>query len=710
MAKVGLDRQLLELFTGEVKERSSELEHHLLALEKAPGTPERRTLLERLLRLSHSLKGAAGLVEVRPIEAICHRMEDLFTFLLRAGRPPAKEDFDALFAAADAVVEAGRALERAENPSSDQVDAVLRQLGERLETGADTRGEDRSGPKPIPEVPVLSLRASDADGSLRLSGDRLDLLLYRSGELLTAGSRLRLRAEQASFLRERFRRRGAGGMGAQGQGTSVEAELHALASDLAEDARQIGGLVRALDHEIRYSRMQRFSEACQGLHRLVRDVGAASGKSAELHISGGEVEIDRSIIAGLQDSLRHLVRNAMGHGIEPPDVRRAAGKPETGRIVLSATLFGDRLQVHVEDDGRGFDLAALGKAAGEEGLAAAPDEGERLRQAFAPGVSTSAELTNLSGRGIGLDIVRRAVEGMRGSVELSHTPGKGAQFTLSLPLTLATVQALGIVAGGQVFAIDTTSVRRVSRIPIADLPASGQPNRLQTAHGSAHILDLASWFGLPGRRAAEPAQTVPAVFVGAAGDETAVLVEEILGQQELLTRALGPRLENVRCYSGGDILPDGRIALLLNVAVLVEAAVADEAYDAAAYAVASEGPRRRVLVVDDSPSVRALEKLILETAGYEVTVAADGSEAWERLRTEGADIVVADVDMPAMDGFALTKAIRRSYEFAGLPVILITGRDNAEDKTRGLDAGATAYFAKSGFDQQLFLEAVREVI
>ncbi|WP_163266815.1 hybrid sensor histidine kinase/response regulator [Chelativorans alearense] len=718
MAKDQIDRQLLELFTREMQERARELEHLLLSLEGTQETRVRRSIMERLLRIAHSLKGAAGLVEVRPVELICHKMEDVLTLLVGGKYGVQKEDLDALLAAVDAIGDAARRLDEDTRVDALSIEPALRKIDARLKTGPrggegevagsqaseDEAETSQTGPAYAPRI-----RSTDLDGSTRISGERLDTLLYRSGELVAAKSRLASKAAEVASLRERLRHLRFSRQSRVDTSESLEGDLRELASGLAEDAWLIGSLVDTLDHEIRRSRMQRLSEACQGLPRLVRDLGAASGKMAELHITGGEIEIDRSLAAGLQDCLRHLIRNAMGHGIETPEARSAAGKPEKGRITISAALYGDRFQVHVEDDGRGFDVASVMAAARKLGLPEPADERHRLRQALEPGVSTSAKLTKLSGRGVGLDIVRDTIEALRGSVEVMNAPSGGAAFTLTLPLTLATVRALEVIAGGQVFAFDTASIRRVGRVRTGNLPAAGQRSTLNAENGEVRILDLASWLQLPAMGEPEVPEHCPVVFVGPAGGETAIIVDRILGEEELLVRPLGPRLTNLRHYSGATVLADGRIALLLSASGLIEAAASEERFGTNAY-VSHPPPVRKILVVDDSPSVRMLQKLILEAAGYTVILAADGSEAWKYLQEQGADVVVADVDMPGMDGLALTGVIRGSRKFAGLPVVLVTGRDTAEEKARGLQVGADAYIAKSGFDQQHFLETVRQMI
>ncbi|MFC6487265.1 hybrid sensor histidine kinase/response regulator [Nitratireductor sp. GCM10026969] len=720
MAKGQIDRQLLELFTREMQERARELEHLLLSLEGLQEAQARRSVTERLLRIAHSLKGAAGLVEVRPVELICHKMEDMLTLHMGSERAVQKEDLDALLAAVDAISETAMRLDGGAGIDAAPIESALRKVDARLkERPRGDVGEDKAEQRPTDEDedkagqagPAYAprIRSTDLDGSMRISGERLDTLLYRSGELVAAKSRLAAKAAEVASLREQLRHLRSSRQARMDTPVSLESDLRELASGLAEDARLIGSLVDALDHEIRRARMQRLSEACQGLPRLVRDLGAASGKMAELHLVGGEIEIDRSLAAGLQDCLRHLVRNAMGHGIETPKARRAAGKPEKGRISISAALFGDRFQVHVEDDGRGFDVTSVMAAARKLGFPEPADERQRLRQALEPGVSTSAELTKLSGRGVGLDIVRDTVEALRGSVEVSNASSGGAAFTLTLPLTLATVRALEVSVGGQIFAFDTASIRRVGRVRTSELPAAGQRGLLAAESGEVRILDLATWLQLPGTKATEVPDHCQVVFVGPSGGETAIIVDRILGEEELLVRPLGPRLANLRHYNGATILADGRIALLLNPSGLLEAVASEERFGTDAY-VSHPPPVRKILVVDDSPSVRMLEKLILEAAGYTVILAADGSEAWKYLQEQGADVVVADVDMPGMDGLALTGVIRRSPKFAKLPVVLVTGRDTAEEKAQGLQVGADAYIAKSGFDQQSFLETVRQMI
>ncbi|HXV29644.1 MAG TPA: response regulator, partial [Sinorhizobium sp.] len=688
-----LDRQLLEMFTQEVRERANDIERMLIGIEETGDASEKRALQERLLRTVHSLKGAAGLVQVRGVETICHWMEEVLARATKDVRLLDPAQIDLLLKAADAIAEAARQLERGEAPAPAQVESIVSDLETAIADDAEEK--DRSvAPPASPNMPHVPVRSTDMDGSMRVSADRLDALLHRSGELLSWNVAMRQHAERASLLREKARRLGAQGASSDGEAASIESGLRSLAASLRRDARLMHGAVTALGQEVRQARTQPFAEACQGLARIVRDMAAATGKSAWLDVRGGEIEIDRSILAGLRDSLRHLVRNAVAHGIEPPAERRSQGKPEKGLVVVAASVSGDRVQVVVQDDGRGLDPALLRKLADQTG--AADGGGQLIQGIFEPGVSTAPAITSLSGRGIGLDIVRRAVEAMRGTATVAQRPEGGTAFTLTLPLTLATVQALEVMSAGQVFTIDTASVERVIRLAVRDIVYEDERHVATTKDGPLPVIDLAGWLGLrpPGETPEQDA--MPAVVIGAGGRQAAVLVDEVAGEQELLARSLGARLINVRRYCGGMVLPDGRIALLLNTAVLIEAALEKAATPDPFSGHAIKTGRRKVLVVDDSKYIRALVRLILEGAGYEVAMVANGSEALEHLSDHGADIVVADVDMPDMDGFELTEAIRGSERLSGLPIVLVTGRETAEDRLRGLRLGASAYVTKSG--------------
>jgi two-component system chemotaxis sensor kinase CheA len=494
------------------------------------------------------------------------------------------------------------------------------------------------------------------------------------------------------------------------QFAQIEKSLERLESALIEDVRALKESSTALDEEVRRVRMLPFADACEGLDRMVRDLAQAGGKEIELVLEGGNVELDRSVLQGLRDPLRHLVRNAVDHGGETPQERRAVGKPPCTRLTVAAVLRGAQVEVMVRDDGRGLDLDALRRQLRKRGLPEPLDERELARMVFLPGLSTSRLITDISGRGVGLDVVKTRVEALHGTIDLSFSRGQGTCFTLAVPLTLTTLRALLLKAGGQTFAFVDTNVQRLVRISPADLRFVEGREMLAVGGPPIPVASLADTLGLRSTSTREDGKA-PAVLIAAGERRMAFVVDELLTEQEVVVKGLGSRLRNLRHVSGATLLPSGGIALVLNAANLMRTALA-RTPTAGAVPLTSAAPVRkhRLLVVDDSVTTRTLEQSILEAAGYEVTVAADGTAAWQLLQERTFDLVVSDVDMPRMDGFALTEAIRGSRLMAELPIILVTARATEDDRGRGLTAGANAYLVKSSFDQTKLLETIAQLL
>jgi two-component system chemotaxis sensor kinase CheA len=578
---------------------------------------------------------------------------------------------------------------------------------------------------------------------VRIAAEKLDALLGRNGELLVARRRLPPRTEELAALGEsvsRWRgewqavekplaalaeqdgaaaadqallRRASLVLKGQGQRLRrLEKDLERLTAALVGDSRLIDQVADALDDEVRRARMLPFAEACQGLARMVEDLAVASGKAVDLVLGGGDVELDRSVLEGLKDPLRHLLRNAVDHGAEPPAQRSAAGKPARARVTVDAVLRGAQVEVVVADDGRGLDLDALRQQARKKGLPEPADDHEAARLVFHPGLSTSRLITDVSGRGIGLDVVKSQVEALHGTVDVTFTPGQGTRFTLAVPLTLTTLRAVLVGAGGQTFAFVGTSVEKLVRIDPAQV-RSVQGREVLSLGGAP--LPVVSLLDVLGRGAAEtgPARgKMPAVVLTTGHRHMIVVVDELLAEQEIVVKGLGARIRRVPHVAAATILPSGRIALVLNAANLMRTALARSpaAGLAPRNGVAEGEARKRILIAEDSLTTRTLEKTILEAAGYEVEAVGDGEAAWNHLQQHGADLLVSDVEMPGLDGFTLTQAVRGSKRFHDLPVVLVTGHDRDEDRAHGLEAGANAYLVKSAFDQRNLLETIAQLL
>jgi two-component system chemotaxis sensor kinase CheA len=473
------------------------------------------------------------------------------------------------------------------------------------------------------------------------------------------------------------------------------------------DRMQLDRASGLLEDEVRRARMLPFAEACQGLDRTARDVARAVGKPVDLVVEGGDVEIDRSVLEALKDPLRHLVHNAVDHGIESPEGRREAGKPPRARVTVSAALRGAQVEVVVADDGGGLDLDQLRDQARQRGLDEPSDDGDLERLIFLPGFSTAGRITSISGRGVGLDVVKDRLEQLHGTIDLESRPGRGLRFTMAVPLTLTTLRALLTSAGGQVFAFATTNVQKLVRVGPGDFRTVEGCRVLATGGPLLPVVSLAQALGLATR---EPSGKSPGVIVAAGERRMAFLVDELISEQEITVKTLGARVRHARFFSGATIQPSGRIALVLNAASLVRAALGLAPGPSPARSRGPSMTRKRLLVVDDSVTTRSLEKGLLEAAGYEVATAVDGEAGWRTLQEWAPDLLISDVEMPRMDGFALTRAVRASARFAHLPVILFTSRGSEADRARGVEVGADAYIIKGSTDRRNLLDAVVQLL
>jgi two-component system chemotaxis sensor kinase CheA len=744
MDKERLAQRLMATFVVELEGHVKAFEQGLLALERGPAPPERVEIFAGLLRTAHTLKGAARSVKVDLLEAASHRLEEIFSAARNGRMPINRAFFDHVLPIVDAFGEAGRKLASGQKV----LDGPLLELT-RPDVPARAGAEEQVATLPASPraAPVIQARSTPGGRgeTARVAGQKLDAMLRQSGELLVVRHRAETRAEEASDLQDilsEWRREWRGleqrvtlllkestAIAPNGNSDPVAAlrrrnmtELSVnrcrdglwrldrgfqkFVAGLGSDTRAIEQTAGPLDAAIRRTRMFPLAEACEGLERAVRDLCSGSDKAVDLVIEGGDIELDRTVLESIRDPLLHLVRNAVDHGIEPKPARRLRGKPEVGRLIIAAALRGTRVEIKVRDDGKGLDLAAITAQLQKSGQPVPDDRGELMRSIFLPGLSTAAVVTEVSGRGVGLDVVKTQLAAIRGTVEVDFTPRGGTVFTLDVPLTLTSVRAVLVGVGDETYAIDTASIARVIRIGPEDIRSVGERDVVFVADRPIPVVSLAELLGQPARASGEKAS---ALVLQAGEQQAAILVDLLYGEREIVVRALGPRLRRIPNVGGGTILSDGRIALILTAAELLGRAQATISRGRAAAAPA-EIARRRLLVVDDSATIRALEKSILEAAGYDVAVAADGQEAWQLLLETGADLVVSDVEMPRMDGFSLTETIRASRQFRDLPVVLVTAKESEADKARGLAVGANAYRLKSAFDQTDLLATIERIL
>ncbi|HET6803979.1 MAG TPA: response regulator [Frateuria sp.] len=741
----------------------------LLALEKGASLAERGTQLEVVFRHTHSLKGAARAASFPRIEAICQAVEEIFATCKRRGRVLSAPHFDVLHRAFDLVggyVDAGGRMEQGASPDAGA--AVLGELqaitrgdpGVELESATATPQPSSANAGQLPpageaaatpeiEVGVPGPRPAITE-TVRVQTPRLDRVLLAAEELLTVKQAQGELADELQQLEARFGLWSKRWLAAQpalrqlrnlataedataspaavpaagtveflewsyGYVRSLESAVRALARSAARGAHLASRQIDELLEDSKSLLMLPFSALTETLPKLVRDLARDQGKKVDLEVSGENVQLDKRMIELLRDPLIHLVRNALDHGIETPARRKAAGKPERASLSIRARLLhGNLVGIEVADDGAGLDPQRLRQAAVKSGVlgedsAGQLDEGQVLELAFRSDVSTSPIITEISGRGLGLAIVREQVEKLGGRIEVENRAPQGACFSIVLPQSMTTLRGLFVEAGGHTFVIPSAHVERVTRVPPAGLKTVG---RHETVTIDGHVLPVARLHQLLEIPAsAPPGALLPAVLVGSGQQRLALLVEEVLHDEEVLVKRLQRPLVRIRNVAGATVQASGKPVPILNVADLIKSARGAGRQEASVPAGGGEEQplALRVLLAEDSITSRLLLKGILESASCEVKAVADGVEAFTALRSEAFDLLVSDIEMPRMNGFDLTARVRADRKLADLPVVLVTALSRREDRERGIDVGANAYITKGSFDQRHLLEAVRRL-
>jgi two-component system chemotaxis sensor kinase CheA len=492
-----------------------------------------------------------------------------------------------------------------------------------------------------------------------------------------------------------------------------------LAGQSEIDMRSLGPLVEELLEDVKTVVMLPFSSLSQAFPKMMRDLGRAEGKALDLSVNGGDIEVDRHVLETMKDPIIHILRNCVGHGIEPPDVRAKRGKPVRGSVTIDvARVEGNKIGIIIADDGGGIDAHTLREVVAKNSLRsaeqlAALNDTQLLSLVFESGISTNPIVTDVSGRGIGLAIVQEKVEQLGGSATVRSALGVGTTFEMIVPATVASSRGVIVRIADRLFVLPTVHVERVARIDPVDIQTIESVETVSFDGETVSFTFLNDSLDLPRHSRDEDSGLLPVVVLMAGGDRIAFAVDWILGEQEVLVKALGPQLESVRHVSGATVLESERIALILSPPDLIRAAVhgsAPHALTAAAVVAEKEQRKRRILVVEDSITSRTLLKNILETAGYHVRTAVDGMEAFTALMEEDFDLVITDIEMPRMNGFELCAKIRADKKHADLPVMLVTSLESREDRSRGVDAGANAYITKGSFDQTTLLETARRLI
>ncbi len=764
------DASLLELFSLEAEAQTQVLSTGLLALERNPTQADQ---LEACMRAAHSLKGAARIVGVDAGVSVAHVMEDCLVSAQEGRLYLQPEHIDALLQGTDLLMRiatpGGAELVAADIP-------LYVALMERLLTPGAAMPVAQMPEPPVPELPIAQPQAPvQAHGAflgepeaeaepvllaasepaheparpgkrmteggervLRVTAERLNSLLDLSSKSLVETQRLK---PYLATL-QRLRRIQSNSLTAL-ENLNLHLKEHALSLEaqealadarrlLAESQQLLAEKTAELDEfgwqasqraQVLYDtalacRMRPFADVLTGQVRMVRDLGRSLGKQVRLEIEGEKTQVDRDVLEKLEAPLTHLLRNAVDHGIELPEQRLLAGKPAEGVIRLRASHQAGLLVLELSDDGNGVDLERLRQSIVERQLspaqtAAQLSEEELLTFLFLPGFSLRDKVTEVSGRGVGLDAVQHMVRQLRGAVVLEQDTGQGSRFHLEVPLTLSVVRSLVVEVGDEAYAFPLAHIERMCDLePEAIVQVEG---RQHFWHEGRHVGLVAASQLLQRPATQESAPTLKVVVIRERDAVYGIAVERFIGERTLVVLPLDDRLGKIQDISAGALLDDGRVALIVDVEDMLRSV--DKLLNtgrleriARNHQQHAQAARKRILVVDDSLTVRELQRKLLINRGYDVAVAVDGMDGWNALRSESFDLLITDIDMPRMDGIELVTLLRRDNRLQSLPVMVVSYKDREEDRRRGLDAGADYYLAKASFHDDALLDAVVELI
>lgn len=758
-------KELLNDFKIEATEHLQTIMNGLLDMEKDLQNPEVQTIIESIFRATHSMKGAARAVNLMQFEGLCMSLEGVFHDFKNHKLKPAPEMFELFFQVADTLSLMVKELDAAHKTISEnninQLSSKLKLLPkktsgppgktstESVKMKTDTepaakRKEQTDQPKEIettvemPE-PAQSENTAAEKETIRVSTAKLYDNLHMAEELIAFKRGLSYHSEQLQQLSaqlNRWRRKHEERIALADKSITSdhwemlvkeseqlknhESSFVHLNKSLEQLQHTTGRTIDDLIVSIKKTMMQPFSSLFMVVPRIVRDLSKEYNKPVELSMQGAEIEIDRRILEALKDPLIHIIRNCIDHGLESPELRKKHNKSETGQLQLKVYNDTDRkVKIEIRDDGAGINREMLINAAVSGGIIKA-EEIEAMRDdevnklIFASGISTSPFITDVSGRGLGMAIVAEKMAGIGGTIDIVSKRLAGTTFIITLPRTLATFRGILVKAADHLFLIPTASIIKAVKITVENITTIESKNTIRIQNESIGLVSLGKVLGLPKKHMGKRPGIMKGLLLKHAQEKLVFVVEEVLGEHEGIVKELGPQLKHIKHIAGASLLGSGKIVPVLQIAELINTAAGkaygDDLEEALNPKKQTKAETTKVLVAEDSITVRNMLRNYLESAGFVVQTAVDGLDALERLQSDEFDIVVSDVEMPRMNGYELTAKIKSRLDLNHLPVILVTALESEDDRRRGMNAGANAYIVKSDFEKSNLIDTIERLI
>lgn len=755
-------KRIMATFRIEAEEHVKSFSNGLIELEKLQSNEINAGIIELLFREVHSLKGAARSVGQKEIESVCQPLESLFSALKRGEATLIPEMFDLFHQNVDLlsrliIADAPEQLS-AERQNIREIIQKIRQIAPdasksstlgTIQTPIETvplTAPLEKIPEPTEPVDIQKITKKASAEVVRIPISKLDPLLRQAEEFSQASISLNQQTselldvlqEVANWKMEWMNWRGRRKSVSIGQWIDwqennelrlihFETQLAKIVHGMERDRYSNERLVNDHLNSMKQVLMLPVSSMVEVFPAMVREISREQLKEIEFSIEGAELEIDKRILEEIKDPLLHLIRNSIDHGIGTPEERQSVNKPAKGKINLSFEAKENGwFEITLSDDGKGISTDLVLKAAIKsdsiltEAAQKLTKKEDILSLIYQSGVSTSPIITDLSGRGLGLSIVREKVEKLNGKISLESNVGIGTTFRILLPMNLAAFRGIVVSVGDSRFIVPTSNVERVIRMKVEDIKPVENHETIRIADDILSVVDMAQVLGIPekpnnGSRITKnefQGSDIQCMIILISGEtRIAFKVDEVLDEHQVLVKSLGKLLNRVKNISGVTILGTGKIVPVLHIGDLMKSAVQNAGKRAENQIVGkSIVKKNKILVAEDSITSRTLLKNILETAGYLVTTAVDGADAFSRAKIGEFDLVVSDVDMPRMNGFELTAKIKNDPKLSEIPVVLVTSLESRDDRERGIDAGADAYIIKSRFDQGNLLEVIKKLI